>query len=106
MKTIDIVREPDREIRRTVVIPAKIDEDGNVIRREISRERVVKRHVCRAVERDMTTEEEKSYTPAPPLPSPTYDYGQRIGSVEDRVNAIETTTDDMILLMADLIGGA
>ncbi len=31
-----------------------------------------------------------------PVPSPT---------LEDRVETLETTTDDMILLMADLIGG-
>lgn len=29
----------------------------------------------------------------------------RLGEVEKRTDALETTTDDMILLMADLIGG-
>lgn len=30
---------------------------------------------------------------------------QRLDDVEQRTDALETTTDDMILLMADLIGG-
>lgn len=30
---------------------------------------------------------------------------QRLDNVEQRTDALETTTDDMILLMADLIGG-
>ena len=30
---------------------------------------------------------------------------QRLDEVEQRTDALETTTDDMILLMAELIGG-
>ena len=30
---------------------------------------------------------------------------QRLDNVEQRTDALETTTDDMILLMAELIGG-
>lgn len=30
---------------------------------------------------------------------------KRLDDVEQRTNALETTTDDIILLMADLIGG-
>ena len=49
--------------------------------------------------REMTAEEisefkrQQAETP-PPEPTP-----------EERLDALETTTDDMILLMADLIGG-
>ena len=38
-----------------------------------------------------------------PKPEPTPE--ERLESVENRTDALETTTDDMILLMADLIGG-
>lgn len=36
-----------------------------------------------------------------PTPRPE----QRLDKVEQRTDALETATDDMILLMADLIGG-
>ena len=38
-----------------------------------------------------------------PEPEPTPD--ERLYNVEQRTDALESTTDDMILLMADLIGG-
>ena len=38
-----------------------------------------------------------------PEPEPTPE--ERLESVEQRTDALESTTDDMILLMADLIGG-
>lgn len=49
--------------------------------------------------RDFTTEEEAEFERQQAEmqePEPT---------TEERLNALETTTDDMILLMADLIGG-
>ena len=49
--------------------------------------------------RDATQEEEAEFERQRaelPEPEPT---------PEERLNALETTTDDMILLMADLIGG-
>ena len=55
---------------------------------------------------DMTAEEiaemEKAQAEMPePEPTPE----ERLESVEQRTDALESTTDDMILLMADLIGG-
>ena len=38
-----------------------------------------------------------------PEPEPTPE--ERIANVEQRTDVLESTTDDMILLMADLIGG-
>lgn len=38
-----------------------------------------------------------------PKPEPTPE--ERLSKVEQRTDALESTTDDMILLMADLIGG-
>lgn len=41
----------------------------------------------------------------PPKETQAPDYEERITNVETRTDALETATDDMILLMADLIGG-
>lgn len=38
-----------------------------------------------------------------PYPEPTPE--ERLSEVEQRTSDLESTTDDMILLMADLIGG-
>ena len=38
-----------------------------------------------------------------PEPEPTPE--ERLSKVEQRTDVLESTTDDMILLMADLIGG-
>lgn len=38
-----------------------------------------------------------------PEPEPTPE--ERLDTVEQRTDALESTTDDMILIMADLIGG-
>ena len=55
---------------------------------------------------DMTPEEIaeiKRMQAEMPEPEPTQE--ERLESVEQRTDALESTTDDMILLMADLIGG-
>lgn len=39
------------------------------------------------------------------IPDPEPALEERLESVEKRTDVLETTTDDMILLMADLIGG-
>lgn len=41
--------------------------------------------------------------PVYPEPEPTTD--ERLDEMEQRTNSLETTTDDLILMMADLIGG-
>ena len=56
--------------------------------------------------RDMTTEEIAEMKKAQAemtAQEPTQD--ERLNSIEQRTDALESTTDDMILLMADLIGG-
>lgn len=40
------------------------------------------------------------YDPRPPEPEPEYH-----NPVDERLTALETTTDDIILMMAELIGG-
>ena len=60
--------------------------------------------------RNMTAEEEAEYhrqqaeeEEAKIHREPTPE--ERLNSIEQRTDALESTTDDMILLMADLIGG-
>lgn len=60
----------------------------------------------KVVSRELTPEEiaemEKAQAEMPePEPTPE----ERLDTVEQRTDALESTTDDMILLMADLIGG-
>lgn len=55
---------------------------------------------------DMTAEEIAEMEKAQeeiPEPEPTPE--ERLYNVEKRTDVLESTTDDMILLMADLIGG-
>lgn len=61
----------------------------------------------KTIYRDMTPEEVaelEAMQAGMPEPQPTAE--ERLCNVEQRTDALETTTDDMILLMADLIGGA
>lgn len=56
------------------------------------------------VERDMTPEEMAASEKAQSVvPEPTPE--ERLNSIEQRTDALESTTDDVILLMAELIGG-
>ena len=76
------------------------DDNGNIVAGEWDETVEVQAPVMGMVYRDATPEEiseferQKAETP-PPEPTP-----------EERLDALETTTDDMILLMADIIGGA
>lgn len=84
-----LVKKP--EIYKEVVV----DDYGE----ESTVERVRWREEWKRVEREMTAEEiaemEAQQAEMPePAPSP-----------EERLNALETTTEDMILLMAEMIGG-
>lgn len=40
-----------------------------------------------------------------PLPKPEQEQPEPTPTLEDRVEALETTSDDIILMMAELIGG-
>ena len=58
------------------------------------------------IKREMTpaeiSEMEKAHSE---MPEPERTQEERLSKVEQRTDALESTTDDMILLMADLIGG-
>lgn len=88
-----------RTEQRVIHHEAEYAEDSSVIREAWDETVEVQVPVMGMVYRDATPEEEaeferqQSETP-PPEPTP-----------EERLDALETTTDDMILLMADLIGG-
>ena len=75
------------------------DDNGNLVSGEWGETVEVEVPIMDVVYREMTLEEiaefERQQAEMPePEPSP-----------EERLNALETTTDDMILIMAELIGG-
>ena len=78
---------------------AKFDDDGNIIEDAFDETVNVEVPVMGMVYRDATPEEiaeierQKAEMPEPE-PTP-----------EERLDALETVTDDIVLLMADLIGG-
>jgi hypothetical protein len=83
----------------TVTIPAEYDNEGNIISEEHEETRTREVPVMGTVYRDMTAEEiaeaEKLQADMPePEPTP-----------EERLNTLETTTDDIVLMLADIIGG-
>lgn len=85
--------------QRTIHHDAVFDVDDNVIAEAYDEIVDVDVPTMGMVYRDATPEEiaemERQQAELPePEPTP-----------EERLNALETTTDDMILLMADLIGG-
>ena len=88
-----------RTEKYTVTIPAEYDNEGNLISEEHEETRTREVPVMGMVYRDMTPEEiseaEKLQAEMPePEPTP-----------EERLNTLETTTDDIVLMLADLIGG-
>ena len=88
-----------KEETRTRIIPATYDDEGNLLTEETTEEYTVEIPIMGMVYRDATPEEiaESEHQQAE-LP-------EQEPSPEERLDALEATTDDMILLMADLIGG-
>lgn len=82
------------------------DDNGNIVANEWDETVEVQVPVMGMVYRDATPKEisefERQNAELPPQePTPE----ERLDKLEPRTDALETTTDDMILLMADLIGG-
>ena len=81
----------------TVTIPAEYDNEGKLISEEHEENRTREVPVMGMVYRDMTPEEiaeaEKLQADMPD-PQPTE---------EERLNTLETTTDDIVLMLADII---
>lgn len=100
MRIAEYKQVSTRTEQRVIHHAAEYDDDGNIISEAYDVTVEVDVPVMGMVYRDATPEEEAEFerqqaeTP-PPEPTP-----------EERLDALETTTDDMILLMADIIGGA
>lgn len=89
-----------------VIVPAEYDDEGNIISEEHEETRTREVPVMGMVYRDMTPEEiaevEKLQADMPE-PQPTEE--ERLDKVEQRTDTLEGATDDIVLMLADLIGG-
>ena len=99
MKKNVLVKVGERTEIRERIVPAVYGEGGELLTPESVEQYTVTVPVMEARNVEMSAEEiaefERQQAELPePEPSP-----------EERLDALETTTDDMILLMADLIGG-
>lgn len=106
MRTAEYKQTGIRTEEYKVTIPAEYDEEGNLISEEHGETRIREVPVMGMVYRDMTPEEiaemEKLQAEMPE-PQPTED--ERLDKVEYRTDTLESATDDLVLMMAELIGG-
>lgn len=90
----------------TITIPAEYDDEGKLITEEHEETRTREVPVMGMVYRDMTPEEiaemEKIQAEMPE-PQPTAE--ERLDKVEQRTDTLESATDDIVLMLADIIGG-
>ena len=99
MKKNVLVRVGERTETRERIVPAVYGEDGELLTPETVEQYTMNVPVMEARNVEMTAEEIAEFERMQaemPEPEPT---------PEERLDALETTTDDMILLMAELIGG-
>lgn len=106
MKVAEYKQTGTRTESYTVTVPPEYDEEGNLISDEHEETRTREVPVMGMVYRDMTAEEiaemEKIQTEMPE-PQPTAE--ERLDKVEQCTDTLESATDDLVLMMADLIGG-
>lgn len=106
MKIAEYKQTGTRTESYTVTVPPEYDEEGNLISEEHEETRTRKVPIMGMVYRDMTAEEiaemEKIQTEMPE-PQPTAE--ERLDKVEQCTDTLESATDDLVLMMADLIGG-
>ena len=106
MKTTEYKQTGTRTEEYKVIVPPEYDEEGNIISEEHEETRTREVPVMGMVYRDMTPEEiaEAERLQADmPEPQPTEE--ERLDKVEQRTDTLESATDDLVLMMADLIGG-
>ena len=97
MRINELIKTDERIEQRVIHHAAEYSEDGSVTCEAWDEIVEVQVPVVGMVHRDATPEEEAEFErQREKMPEPT---------PEERLDALETTTDDMILLMADLIGG-
>lgn len=90
----------------TVTIQAEYDDEGNIVSEEHEETRTREVPVMGMVYRDMKPEEiaeAERLQAEMPEPEPTPE--ERLDKVEQRTDTLEGATDDLVLMMADLIGG-
>ena len=106
MKVSEYKQTGTRTESYTVTIPAEYDNEGKLISEEHEETRTREVPVMGLVYRDMTPEEiaelEKIQAEMPEQ-QPTAE--ERLNKVEQRTDTLEGATDDLVLMMADLIGG-
>ena len=99
MEINELIKTGERIEQRVIHHESEYDDDGNIITEAWDEIVEVQVPVIGMVYRNATPEEEAEFERQKaemPEPEPT---------PEERLDALETTTDDMILLMADIIGG-
>ena len=106
MKIAEYKQTGTRTESYTVTVPPEYDEEGNLISEEHEENRNREVPIMGMVYRGMTAEEiaemEKIQTEMPE-PQPTAE--ERLDKVEQRTDTIEGATDDIVLMLADIIGG-
>lgn len=93
-KQIDTYTEP-----YTVIIPAVYDDEGSLVSEEHEETRTREIPVMGMVYRDMTSEEIAE------MEKIQEEMSEEQSTPEERLNTLETTTDDIVLMLADIIGG-
>lgn len=83
----------------TVTIPPEYDDEGNIISEEHEETRTREVPVMGMVYRDMTSEEIAE------MEKIQEEMSEEQSTPEERLNTLETTTDDIVLMLADIIGG-
>ena len=99
MKKNILIKTGEREEQRTRLIPAEYSETGDLIREAYEETYTVIVPIMEAQNVEMTEEEIaelEAMQAQMPQPAPT---------PEERLDVLEGTTDDIILMMADMIGG-
>lgn len=99
MKKNVLVKVGEREETRVRTIPAEYSEMGDLIRESYDETYTVIVPIMEAQNVEMTAEEIaelEAMRANTPVSSPT---------PEERLDVLENTTDDIVLMMADLIGG-
>lgn len=99
MKKNILIKTGERTETRIRTIPAQYSETGDLIREAYEETYTVSVPVMEPRNVEMTAEEIaelEAMMANTPTPSPT---------PEQRLGTLENTTDDIILMMADLIGG-
>lgn len=106
MKTTEYKQTGTRTEEYKVIVPAEYDEEGKLISEEHEETRTREVPVMGMVYRDMTAEEiteAEKLQAEMPEPEPTPE--ERLDKVEQRTDTLESATDDLVLMLADLIGG-